>query len=43
MGPAAFLAALKEVGYAGPLAIEREAGSDRAGDVAKAIESLRNA
>jgi sugar phosphate isomerase/epimerase len=43
VNPSAFLGALKEVGYTGPLAIEREAGSDRAGDVGKAIEALRHA
>ena len=37
----AFLAALKSVGYTGPLAIEREAGNDRAGDVRVAIDTLR--
>lgn len=39
----AFLAALREVGYSGPLVIEREAGNDRMGDVRKAIETLRRA
>ncbi len=38
--PPAFLAALKAVGYAGALAIEREAGDDRAGDIRKAAERL---
>lgn len=37
----AFLKALKDVGYAGPLAIEREAGDDRLGDIAKAVETLK--
>jgi sugar phosphate isomerase/epimerase len=35
-----FLRALKEVGYKGALAIEREAGDDRAGDIRKAAERL---
>ena len=43
VGPARFLAALKSASYRGPLAIEREAGNDRMGDVRKAIESLRSA
>lgn len=38
-----FLDALEEVGYAGPLVIEREAGDDRARDVAKAIATLSKA
>ncbi len=37
------LAALKAVGYAGPLAVEREAGNDRIGDVQIAIDALRAA
>jgi sugar phosphate isomerase/epimerase len=36
-----FLSALKSVGYAGPLVIEREAGETRLKDVRTAIESLR--
>lgn len=40
---AAFLRALGEVGYAGPLVIEREAGNARMADVRTAIETLRNA
>ena len=36
-----FLVTLREVGYAGPLVIEREAGTDRVGDIAFAIETLR--
>jgi L-ribulose-5-phosphate 3-epimerase len=43
VGATAFLNALKEIGYAGPLAIEREAGSTRLGDVRKVIEAMRNA
>lgn len=35
-----FLDALKEIGYEGTLAIEREAGDDRAGDIALAAERL---
>jgi L-ribulose-5-phosphate 3-epimerase len=43
VGAAAFLRALKSVGYTGALAIEREAGADRASDIAAAIEALRSA
>lgn len=43
VGPAAFLKALKGAGYIGPLAIEREAGNDRMGDVRTAIKTLQNA
>jgi len=39
--PAAFLRALREVGYGGALTVEREAGDNRVGDVRTAIESLR--
>jgi L-ribulose-5-phosphate 3-epimerase len=39
---ATFLAALKQIGYTGPLVIEREAGNDRMGDVRLAIECLTN-
>jgi sugar phosphate isomerase/epimerase len=38
-----FLHALDDVGYRGPLVIEREAGDDRMGDVKFAINSLSNA
>lgn len=38
--PAEFLDALQQVGYRGPLVIEREAGADRVGDVRYAIETL---
>ncbi len=38
-----FLGALHEVGYKGPLVIEREAGANRVADVAFAIEMLRRA
>lgn len=43
VAPGAFLTALREVGYAGPLAIEREAGDNRVRDVRTAIASLRSA
>jgi L-ribulose-5-phosphate 3-epimerase len=36
-----FLAALKEIGYDGPLALEREAGDNRLGDIASGIEAIR--
>lgn len=36
-----FLNALTEIGYKGTLAIEREAGNDRAGDIKMAVERLR--
>src|SRR5688500_4834126 len=39
----AFLSALKSVGYAGPLAIERAAGDDGMGDVKTAIGTLEQA
>jgi sugar phosphate isomerase/epimerase len=41
--PRAFLKALHDVGYGGPLCIEREAGSQRLADVMFAIESLQKA
>ena len=37
----AYLNALTEIGYSGFLTIEREAGDDRVGDIAKAIAFLR--
>jgi sugar phosphate isomerase/epimerase len=40
VGPAVFLKALKETGFRGALAIEREAGDDRLGDIRKAAERL---
>jgi sugar phosphate isomerase/epimerase len=43
VGTARFLATLKEIGYAGPLSLEREAGEDRMGDVTKGIEAIRAA
>src|SRR3954465_4207575 len=36
-----FVTALREVGYRGPLVIERESGTNRVADVQAAIESLR--
>jgi L-ribulose-5-phosphate 3-epimerase len=41
VGPERFLKALNHIGYRGPLAIEREAGSQRMADVRTAIESLK--
>jgi hypothetical protein len=35
------LRALKSAGFAGALAVEREAGNDRFGDVKSAIDKLR--
>ena len=43
VGAKRFLDALKSVRYDGPLAIEREAGNDRVGDVRTAIRSLQAA
>lgn len=43
VGPERFLKALKDVGYKGPLVIEREAGPDRIRDIQFAIETLRRA
>jgi len=40
VGPAAFLDALDEVGFTGTIAIEREAGDDRVGDIKQAVEQL---
>ena len=37
----AFVATLKDVGFDGCLAVEREAGNDRAGDIARAVADLR--
>ena len=37
----AFLAALDRIGYTGYLAVEREAGDNRAGDIAAAVADLR--
>jgi sugar phosphate isomerase/epimerase len=43
VNPAEFLSALHRIRYTGPIAIEREAGHTRIGDVRIAIESLRKA
>jgi L-ribulose-5-phosphate 3-epimerase len=43
VGPKRFLDALHEVGYRGALAIEREAGDQRAADVKTAMEALKRA
>ncbi len=43
VGPKRFLQALHEVGYTGPLCIEREAGNQRLTDVKPAIEALKSA
>ncbi|HEY2587832.1 MAG TPA: sugar phosphate isomerase/epimerase family protein, partial [Tepidisphaeraceae bacterium] len=42
VNPSEFLRALKGIGYAGPIALEREAGNDRIGDVRFGIESLKS-
>jgi sugar phosphate isomerase/epimerase len=36
-----FLRVLKKTGFAGALAVEREAGDDRLGDIKSAIDKLR--
>jgi len=41
VGADAFIAALREIGFEGYLAVEREAGDDRAGDIARAVADLR--
>ena len=41
VGPERFFGALDQIGYRGPLAIEREAGEQRAEDVRAAIEVLK--
>lgn len=43
VGPTRFLAALKKIGYSGPLVIEREAGKQRLADVKAAIATLEKA
>jgi sugar phosphate isomerase/epimerase len=43
VGAKRFLEALKAIKYDGPLAIEREAGNDRIGDVRKAMNALQSA
>ncbi len=40
VGPERFLNALEQIGYNGALAVEREAGEDRVGDVKWAVETL---
>jgi len=40
VGPEAFLSVLEEIGFEGTLAIEREAGDDRVGDVKLAADRL---
>ena len=42
VGPETFLNVLKEIGFEGTLAIEREAGDDRLGDVKLAAERLQH-
>ncbi|MDD4019081.1 MAG: sugar phosphate isomerase/epimerase [Kiritimatiellae bacterium] len=42
VGSTAFLMALESVGYQGALAIEREAGDDRLGDIRRAAEALKS-
>jgi L-ribulose-5-phosphate 3-epimerase len=42
VGSKSFLNALKEIGFKGVLAIEREAGDDRVGDIRLAIERLKS-
>jgi len=42
VNPDAFLLALKEINYSGALAIEREAGDDRFGDIKIAVEKLKD-
>lgn len=41
VGPEAFLSTLEEIGFEGALAIEREAGDDRFGDIKLAAERLQ--
>jgi sugar phosphate isomerase/epimerase len=43
VGPEVFLDALDEIGYEGPLCIEREVGDDRVGAIKAGIQSLRDA
>ena len=38
---AAFVGALREIGFGGVLSVEREAGTDRAGDIARAVADLK--
>jgi sugar phosphate isomerase/epimerase len=37
-----FLKTLRQIGFGGALAVEREAGNDRLGDIKNAVEKLRN-
>lgn len=41
VGAAAFIDALKGIGFGGVLSVEREAGDDRAGDIARAVADLK--
>ena len=41
VGADAFIAALGKIGFEGYLAVEREAGDDRAGDIARAVADLK--
>jgi sugar phosphate isomerase/epimerase len=41
VGGGKFLRALKAVGFAGAVAVERESGADRIGDIVKAVEALK--
>lgn len=41
VGADAFIGALKDIGFDGYLSVEREAGNDRAGDIARAVEDLK--
>jgi L-ribulose-5-phosphate 3-epimerase len=41
VGAEAFLRALNAVGFTGAMAVEREAGDDRMGDIIKAIETVK--
>jgi sugar phosphate isomerase/epimerase len=41
VGSAEFLKVLKKIGFAGALAVEREAGEDRLGDIKTAVEALK--
>lgn len=41
VGAKAFINALKEIGFTGAMAIEREAGNDRPGDIKLAVEKLK--
>lgn len=43
VNPGAFLRALKEIGYTGAIALEREAGNDRVGDLRIGVEALKTA